>query len=290
MPDGSDYPEIGSQKEAPMPIKMAAETIAKNSPNQDSHFIIPKRGVAGVFDGMGGHAGGAEASKIGMETVKQTLLFRNPTSPAEAKKNISEILMNAHANILLNSKKPGLEGMGTTGTVVQIIDNKDGTYTAVIGNVGDSRAYIFRDGKLDCVTIDDSSFTQGRLHDEAKEVQAGLSNLLTDNSQEAAEYFARRNQITAALGSEEMINPKVYTVRLRRGDKLILTTDGVHDNLTDREIEAIMRLNAEPADAAKRLTGNAHTISQMGKENYARSKRDDITAVVVEIGIDLRAK
>jgi len=288
MPDGSDYHELGPQKEAPMPIKMAAETIARDEtkPNQDSYFGIPKRGIAGVFDGIGGNAGGAQASRIGMETVKQTLLFRNPTSIAEAKKNIAEILMHAHQNIRLNAQRPGFEGMGTTGTVAQIIDNKDRTYTAVIGNVGDSRAYVFRDGKLDCTTIDDSSFTQGKLHEEAKEIQSRLSNLLTRNSQEAAEYFSKRNIISAALGSEDGVVPKIYTITLRTGDRVILTTDGVHDNLTDREIESIMRFNAEPENAAKRLTGNAHTISQMGKDNYARSKRDDITAIVVKIGAD----
>lgn len=286
MPDGNDYSELNPRKEAAkFPIKMAAETIPKENgkPNQDSYFVNAQRGIAGVLDGMGGHKGGAEASKIGA-SMEQTLRSKIPVSVEDAKDNIKTAFAIAQENILYNAQKPGLEGMGTTGTVTQFVDNKDGTYTAVIGSVGDSRAYVFRNGKLEAVTIDDSTFTKGKPYEEAKAIQTRLSNIVINDSAEAAEYFAQRNRIGSALGSEDGINPNIYTVNIRAGDRLILTTDGVHDNLTDRDIEAIMRIHADPEAAAKRLTENAQTISEIGKEGYQRSKRDDITAVVIEAG------
>ena len=285
MPDASDYSEATPRPENTSRIKMAVETIAKEKgkPNQDAHFANAQRGIAGVLDGMGGHKGGAEASKIG-KSMETTLLSKTPTSVEDAKENIRVAFSMAQENILYNARKPELEGMGTTGTIVQIVDNPDGTQTAVMGNVGDSRAYIFRGGKLEAITIDDSSFTMGKPYEEAKATQARLSNIVINNSAEAAEYFALRNRVGSALGSKDGITPNIYTVNLHAGDKLILTTDGVHDNLTDRDIEAVMRIHTDPEAAVKRLTENAKTISEIGKEGYQRSKRDDITAVVVEIG------
>jgi protein phosphatase len=139
--------------------------------------------------------------------------------------------------------------------------------------VGDSRVYIVREGKVIQVTEDDS-WVQGQIK---------MGRKLSEE-----EYLAKRNIILKALGSEEgEVYPQTGFERLQSGDKIVLTTDGVTDNLTDEQIEWIVGTAEKPGE---RLVEEAHDFGEVelalkeeGKPHDPRARFDDVTAVVAEV-------
>lgn len=95
--------------------------------------------------------------------------------------------------------------------------------------------------------------------------------------------FAYRNRVSQFLGRARIV-PHTQILEVRSGDVLILTSDGVHDNLTDREIEEICISSSGSREAAVRLTANSFARSREGRERNIRAHPDDMSAVVVKIG------
>ena len=131
--------------------------------------------------------------------------------------------------------------MGTTGVVAYIWEGQ-GKQKAIVGSVGDSRAYIYRRGKVEQITLDDGIVKMVTKDDEqkARVIQARLNNVINPNdpSQLAPEeryLYDKRNLITQAIGTKNIV-PNTYVIDLQPGDKLLLASDGVTDNLTDKEI------------------------------------------------------
>ena len=149
--------------------------------------------------------------------------------------------------------------------------NVDSELTVLIASVGDSRAYILREGNLRLITEDDSVIPpiDRERFDE------------TDGSDIDLKYdyaiFSMRNRLTQAIGSSDELNVHIYSEVLKKGDRIILTSHGVHDNLRTSEIRQIA---GSQGDVAEELVAKAVARS---KDNLLRSKPDDISAIVMEV-------
>ena len=226
--------------------------------NEDSFVVDAQRGVFLVADGMGGHAAGEVASAIASEAVGAALRQGVDAGlPADGLKTVlQESFRQAHRSILNYSfTKPETRGMGTTMTALVLCD--DGSFR--IGHIGDSRAYVLRDGELSQVTRDHTLVQD--------QVDAGR----------LTEMGARRHHmahiLTRALGADAEDDPDVYAGTLLPGDLVLLATDGLTGMLTDRMLRRILMRDGELAERVANLILGAND----------RGGRDNITAVLVRI-------
>jgi len=208
--------------------------------------------LAVVADGMGGHAAGEIASAIAVEVIRRTFAL-NPTSDG-----LLGAVLEANQSILADAQThPERFGMGTTAVVIGLV-NTDGGLAPVIVNVGDSRAYQLRDGALRQITVDHSVaeewVRQGRL------------------TPEEAAVHPRRHQLTRTLGVEVSVTPDVVNVSVREGDRILLCSDGLSNELTDDEI----------ADAASSPVSLDEAVRNLVDRANRHGGRDNVSAVLVE--------
>ncbi len=231
--------------------------VRKN--NEDyckGNVISTKSGDIGIFavaDGMGGHNKGEIASELAVENIVK-FLENNLVQNERVKINyIDDILKQAYNNvnsIIYKRSKEEKEcsGMGTTLTVV--ITYKDEAY---IANVGDSRCYILQDGKFNKITKD---------HSLVEEFIA--QHAITE---EEAKTHPRRNVITRALGTEQMIIVDIYKKDINKGDKILLATDGLTSFVDKEDIEEIVSSDEKIEDITEKLINKANEIA--GKDNVS---------------------
>lgn len=268
-------------------IEAGGKSIAAehHQKNEDSFFYNETKTVFGIFDGVGGEANGDLASNLSCESIKNSLFNISPNiSTSEAKVTLDIAFYQANEKVLLEAKKQQKK-MGSTGTFGIICQDKiTGNHQAVICNIGDSRAYRFRDDKLEPITLDNGTL-QVRYKDRARFYQDKFSNLtsLEGLSFEEKEAFVHRNGISKFFGFENSTEPDFYTVDLKAGDRLLLCTDGVHDNLTDQEISAVLSKNNDPNSIVDILIDKSIKRSH---DHSIRSKSDDTTAIVIDFKND----
>lgn len=196
-----------------------------------------------VADGMGGHASGDVASRV----VKETLLGEALAMP------LVEALRKAHESVAATAKtNSAYDNMGATVVATRIAERQ-----AEIAWVGDSRAYLWRDGALSALTRDHSFL----------EVLRTQENL----SEEQLRAHPNRNLVTRTLGIGTP-EPSTASLPLQRRDWLILCSDGLNDELEDREIAEVLRSHRQPEAATEALIEAA----------LAKGGRDNVSAVVVE--------
>jgi protein phosphatase len=199
-----------------------------------------------VADGMGGHRAGEVASATAIDTLQAAFEDGNPIDRAVAAANAAVFAKAAD--------DAALRGMGTTLTAVAL--RPDGT--AILGHVGDSRAYLMRDGAVTQVTDDHSLVEQlvreGRL------------------SPEEAQHHPQRAIITRALGVDADVEVDTYRVDLKPGDRLLICSDGLTGMLSDETIAVALRRYADPQQAAETLVDMAN---QAGGD-------DNITVVILD--------
>ncbi|OGD93616.1 hypothetical protein A2697_04135 [Candidatus Curtissbacteria bacterium RIFCSPHIGHO2_01_FULL_41_44] len=262
------------QKE--LKLKFSGKTVAslKHPDRNEDAIGFPygeeEKGLnwAAVLDGVGGLEHGELASRIAIEVISTNLSNLDPALKSEeVEKKIKETLQQASR--VVSEKVPG---GATTCVIVKIVEDDNGK-TAVIGSVGDSRAYLLREGNLRLITEDDSLIPVV-LREEFDDTDG------SDLDKYDYAIFRQRNIVTQSLGSDQEIGVHLYREKLNRGDMIILTSDGVHDNLTTREIEEVV---AEGGDVAEALVEKAKNRSVIPKEENIRAKPDDISAVVVEV-------
>lgn len=220
-------------------------------PSSDEEFARKGR-LAIVADGMGGHEGGQEASRIAVESIQE--VFANaPDNDVQSALTVG--FQIAHERILkYAAAHPELQGMGTTATAIALHGN-----VLYYAHVGDSRLYLVRGTTISRVTHDHSYV--GRL------VENGLI------SAEEAETHPQRHILTAALGAGAEVWPETsHPIRLQAGDVLVLCTDGLWSLLSEKEIGTVVG-RSEPAEACR-------TLIQMTKD---RGAPDNITVQVLRL-------
>lgn len=210
----------------------------KRSENQDNFYVSPDNRVFVVADGMGGEKGGATASKLAVEAVEKRWLANKPH--ASDKEKIQQWLMDAvsDANSSVwneSAKNIAVQGMGTT--IVAAAQSEDGHM--YIAHVGDSRAYLVRDGKTIVLTQDHSVVMELLLQGKISAEQFRTSPF--------------RNYITRCVGHNSKVEIDKTPVEIKPGDFVVLCTDGLTAVLGDDSIGGIVEKLGKPADICKKL-------------------------------------
>src|SRR4051812_4468131 len=186
-------------------------------------FKLGEKGAALlVCDGMGGAAAGEVASQMAVDSIYDALSSSEPQQRDAFARLLRRAVQHANERIFIQSRDNQSErGMGTTCSVAALVDE-----TLVIAQIGDSRCYVLRDGKLAQVTKDQSLAWQL--------IEAGAMTA------DEAKAFEHANIILQALGVQERVEVVLSQVQLRKGDVALLCSDGLHGPVSDEEILAVM--------------------------------------------------
>ena len=213
--------------------------------NEDSLLVDAEDGLYAVADGMGGHRAGEVASATAIDALKVAYLDGQRLDQAVGAANAAVFARAA--------EDASLRGLGTTLTAIALHDS-----TAELGHVGDSRAYLMRDGAVTQVTEDHSLVEQlvreGRL------------------TPEEAQNHPQRAIITRALGVDPNVAVDTYRIDLKPGDRLMICSDGLTNMLSDDTIAQTLRRHADPQQAADTLVDMAN---QAGGD-------DNITVILLD--------
>lgn len=233
--------------------------------NEDAFLIDNELGLFVVADGMGGHAAGDVASQEAVDSVLGMVRsgyaaveeFQREGPSKETLRGVQRLLESAvqaacYMVFAIAQADPNQKGMGTTVSAMLML----GRY-AVLGQVGDSRIYLARQGGIYQLTEDHTLVAWQVKQGIISEAEAALS--------------PHKNVITRAVGSRDYVQVDTQTIEVGAGDRFLLCSDGLHGYLRDEEIPPVLALGAR---------GAVHRLIDIAN---ARGGRDNITAVVVEI-------
>jgi PPM family protein phosphatase len=289
--------------EGRLPFKVVGYSIpCEKHPerNEDSFLIEQNSGLVAVFDGVGGSAAGDIAS----QAAKRATLagWKGALGQIHKRHNIRRFLEDCdvvdfctllqhlieHADETIRTdgvREAGTDDLATTVAIAALCRHPENNeFSMVYAHVGDSRVYLLKKGEpLQRLTIDDGLL--GKLvenemvnEENARRIdQAIHSEELTESE---LSYFRLRGGITQALGGPFPPEIHIDQIPIAIGDRILLCTDGIHDNLTDLEIEEILRKAPRNA-AARLLVEHALILSREERQIVIRAKPDDMTAIVL---------
>jgi protein phosphatase len=211
--------------------------------------------VFGVCDGMGGAAAGEVASQLAVDIIYDRLSeAKPPRNREDLARRLVRAVQDAGLRIFSEARADrSRRGMGTTSTIATLMDDR-----LFLAQVGDSRAYILRDGDLTQVTRDQSLVNQL--------IEAGQ---LTE---EEAETFEHNNIILQALGTSEVVQVDLTYVDLRADDTLLICSDGLSGMVRGEDIRGILSELEDPAEAGAKLIASANDAGG----------HDNVTVVIVK--------
>ena len=230
----------------------ASDTGRKRRRNEDSYVVAPP--LFAVADGMGGAQAGEVASRLAAAALQET-----DSSSLSGPEQVVSLIREANRRVYERAANdPATSGMGTTMTVA-LVEGQ----TVTIGHVGDSRAYLVRDGRLEQLTEDHSLVNEllksGKL------------------SREEADVHPQRSVITRAVGTDPDVDVDAFTVSAAEGDIFLLCSDGLTDMVSDEDILEVLERHRNDLDrAAKALVSAAN---RGGGE-------DNITVIAFAIAAD----
>ena len=227
------------------------------SGNEDNYYADANafRGLFIVADGMGGHAAGEVASEMAVQIVQRELSGVKDVRADNVRLMVSRSLTRANTAIFERTlTEIDKQGMGTTVSALLLSHSR-----YLIGQVGDSRVYLLRDGALRQLTKD-HSYVQ-------EQVDAGF---LTP---EQARYHPYSNVITRCVGAGENVEPDVYGGDVRVGDLFLVASDGLTGMVDDRRLQQLLLSRVTPDRLVDALITEAN----------ARGGLDNITAIVVQV-------
>jgi protein phosphatase len=229
----------------------ATDTGLVRSVNQD--LAVESPNLYAVADGMGGHAGGEVAARMAVDTLG-VVFGRQPTALG-----LSAAVVEANSVVWHHSlDHPDLRGMGTTLTAVGLVQ-EDGHDVLALVNVGDSRGYRLHQGQMSLLTTD---------HSVAEEmVRSG------ELTQQEAAVHPQRHILTRALGVSADVSVDFWRLRPVRGDRYLLCSDGLTNELEDQQIAQVLTSVTDPREAADLLVRAAR----------AHGGSDNITVIVIDV-------
>ncbi|OGT92425.1 MAG: hypothetical protein A2083_00250 [Gemmatimonadetes bacterium GWC2_71_9] len=242
-----------------MHITCAARTDVGliRSGNEDNYLMVPERGVFVVADGMGGHAAGEVASEMAVRQIARDLGSFKGLSPEDGAVRVTQAIRGANAAIFERTlSESDKRGMGTTTTVLVLHGNR-----YLIGQVGDSRAYLLRDGVFHQLTKD-HSYVQ-------EQVDAGYL------SPEQARTHPYANVITRCVGASGDVLPDIFSGTARVGDVFVLASDGLTGMVEDEALFAILQAKGTPERWVDRMVAEANR----------RGGLDNITTIIVHVDV-----
>ena len=242
-----------------MKLSYAARTdVGMIRSGNEDNFAVDANATRGIFivaDGMGGHASGEVASEMAVQIVLRELKDVTDVTDGSVRKMLSEALRLAnraiHDRTITEVDK---QGMGTTASVLVLADSR-----YLIGQVGDSRVYLLRDGALKQLTKDHSYVQE----------QVDLGNL----TPEQARYHPYSNVITRCVGASPEVEPDLYAGEARTGDVFLIASDGLTGMVDDRRLAQLLMSRVEPERKVQALISEAN----------GRGGLDNITAIVIHV-------
>lgn len=270
------------------------------SRNEDSYFIEHEGGLAAVFDGVGGSAAGEIASQTARRATRRRWYqeLREIQQGSPLKKGIINCDTADYCAVLQRlvetaddevrtegAREAGTDDLATTVAMAMLCQQPESNaYTLYYAHVGDSRLYLLHENEpLKRLTIDDGLL--GRLvesqmveEEDARRIDQAMRS--EELSEVEFSYFRMRGGITQALGGPVPPTIHINQIPIAIGDRILLCTDGIHDNLTDNEIETILRNSSRDAAARNLVT---HSLYRSREERHVtvRAKPDDISAIVI---------
>jgi len=225
------------------------------SGNEDNYIVVPDRGIFVVADGMGGHAAGEVASEMAVRYVARELGSVRDLVDEQVADRMRLAIRAANGAIFQRTlTEQDKRGMGTTVTALVLYDAR-----FLVGQVGDSRAYLLRDGKLMQLTKD-HSYVQ-------EQVDAGY---LTP---EQARTHPYSNVITRCVGANSDVSPDVYVGAIKPGDLFLLASDGLTGMLEETELAELLASSRTPQEKVDSLISEANRHGGL----------DNITAIIVRV-------
>ena len=276
LPPTSARISLAPRSEIRPSVQMAALTDQgrTRAHNEDNYLLDRELGLAIVCDGMGGHAAGALASAIAVQAFRDAILAGKETlrdyidcenAPVEVTKhglaNLLQLAANAASRAVFSEaqRDPEKRGMGTTLVAVLVVNNH-----AFIVNVGDSRAYILRQGELEQLTRDHNVYNELVRRKKLRP--------------EALHEVAPKNALTRAVGVYEHCEAETLVIDLAEGDRLLLCSDGLYRyfEAPEGKLEELCRSlrKEDDQDVVHALVERANELG--GKDN--------ITALVITLG------
>jgi protein phosphatase len=223
--------------------------------NEDNYVVVPERGIFVVADGMGGHAAGEVASEMAVRYMTRELGSPRNLADEQVAERMRGAIRAANAAIFQRTlTEIDKRGMGTTVTALVLYDSR-----FLVGQVGDSRAYLLRDGALTQITKD-HSYVQ-------EQVDAGY---LTP---EQARTHPYSNVITRCVGANSEVVPDVYVGAVRPRDLFLLASDGLTGMLEEPELVKLLGSDRTPQEKVDDLINEANRHGGL----------DNITAIVVRV-------
>ena len=221
--------------------------------NEDSYVVDEP--VFAVADGMGGHLAGEVASQMAVATLRRRADDRTLG-------HVDAIIDAVRsANLEINdaaASSADQRGMGTTLTALAVVGSDDAEHLALV-NVGDSRAYVMRNGRFVQLSVD---------HSYVQELIAS-GQLAADE----ARFHPHRNIVTRALGIDRRVEIDAWTLTLVNGDRFLLCSDGLVDEVVDETIADLLRSIDDPQQVADQLVATANR----------HGGRDNTTVIVVDV-------
>jgi PPM family protein phosphatase len=268
--------------------------------NEDSILVDEATGLVAVFDGVGGSAAGEIASQTAARAAQQAWsrilqhrqkgrkihTFLEQCDIQELCSLLQHMVREADERVRTEgARRAGTDDLATTVAMAAFCQQPgSNNYTMVHAHVGDSRIYLLREQEhLKRLTNDDGLLAKLvenqiiSIEDALRIDQAMRTDQLSDTE---FSYFRLRGGITQALGGP--LPPTVHTnqVTVYPGDRILLCTDGIHDNLVDEEIEQIMRISPRTSTARMLVEQSLHR-SHQERSMTIRAKPDDMSAIVL---------
>ncbi|MBV8695026.1 MAG: serine/threonine-protein phosphatase [Chloroflexi bacterium] len=268
--------------------------------NEDSFVVDEQSGLAAVFDGVGGSAAGEIASQIAahatlqgwhqvldrLQRGRRVYSYLECSSSFSIDTVLQQLILTADELVRTEgAKRAGTDDLATTAVLAVFCRHlATRNYKMVYAHVGDSRIYLFnkREG-LKRLTNDDgllAKLVEKQVVNDEEAMRIDQAMYVDELNDSAFSYFRLRGGITQALGGP--FPPTIHTgeIAITPGDRILLCTDGIHDNLTDKEI--CCTLSSSPrVSAARLLVERSLQRSRQERDTSLRAKPDDMTAVVL---------
>jgi protein phosphatase len=211
----------------------------RRSNNEDAFFVAPDLGVCSVADGMGGAASGEIASRLFVETCREIFSPGRRQTEQEVLASVQQVFQTANGRILKQgTDNPHQEGMGCTAELIAFHDQ-----TYVLGHVGDSRTYLFRQGKLRQMTKD-HSLVQDQLD----------QGIITPVE---ARNHSLRHVLVRAVGVGDTLAVDLVKGGFLPGDVFLLCSDGLTDMVDDAALERVLSSDGSLEQRGERLIESA---------------------------------
>lgn len=240
-----------------MKLRWGATTDVGMVRQQNEDAFHAEENLYIVADGMGGHNAGEVASALAVSTVRSGARMGIRTAD-----QFRELVQQANTAIYTASLDDSTQsGMGTTLTAAAVVPSEEPRI--LVANVGDSRTYLFRSGALTRLSID-HSYVQELVNE----------GIITP---EEARVHPRRNIVTRAMGIDRSVQVDVFSHLVRTGDRLVLCSDGLVDEVPDTDIARVLTEHTDPQETAEVLVMVAN----------ANGGRDNTTVIVLDILDDI---